>query len=85
MCPYEGHPGTIGLSGEKGIDSMVFVTAGRDSAIKVWELYEDMVRLLYVITLPASPDVVTCMCSYEMERYKDSLICFVESRHFYIV
>lgn len=64
----------------------MFITAGRDDQIKVWELMDDMVRLLYVISLPSKePETVTCMCSYEMDRYKDCLIIFCESRVFYVV
>jgi len=33
------------------LDCSVFVTAGNDETVKVWELFHDMVRPLYTVKL----------------------------------
>ena len=91
ICNYFGHPGTWALNSEalgksqSPLDSSCFATGGNDGCVKLWELHESMVRLLYVIQLEGHQQQVTVMCSYEMDKYKDCIVVFVESRHFYMI
>lgn len=95
ICNVTSHPGTAvdskrdtkSGSTTNPLDLGVFATGGNDKKVKVWELYDSVVRPLYVIEFSGVQnfDRVTSLVSYEMNKYKDCLVCFTEQKHFYVI
>ena len=66
------------------LDSDLFVTAGNDKSVKLWQLSseEGIIKLIYVVRLD---EPITCMVMYWMDQYRGCILPFVDTQHFYVI